>query len=252
MAGGAANDAVGSRAGQPVAPVATPAPQPTVVTKDGRKVRVVKKGAEAAKPSPVLKPAAQAAAPEETFDNYPDFVDWALNKVGAPAPVAQAYKMKGGSTEDSAEGIGEYAGQTHSTRAIGKELGVSGQTVSNWVKELSPKLKELELMHLVAKKADSKVAAPELVADLAPANEEGDAAIAEAPEDTTRGLAEEADAGGAAITRPRRGPSRFLDGLVEAPQRPRGGPARQRRGPASALSQTCRVCGRGLTSLNHT
>jgi len=46
----------------------------------------------------------------------------------------------------------------------------------------------------------------------------------------------------------RRGPSRFLDGLVEAPQRPRGGPARQRRGPASALSQTCRVCGRGLTS----
>lgn len=185
--GGAEVVPVGGAPGaQPPPTVAAPAPD-LKTTSDGRKVRVVKKGALT---TPAVAPAAASVpvnvAPEETFDNYPEFVDWALQKVGAPAPVAQAFKMKGGSTEDAAEGIGEYAGQTHSTRAVGKELGVSGQTISNWVKELGPKVKDLELMHLVAKKpAKAEAAAPELVADLAVANEDGDAIVMEAPEDTT-------------------------------------------------------------------
>ncbi len=47
---------------------------------------------------------------------------------------------------------------------------------------------------------------------------------------------------------PRRGPSRFLDGLATTLTRP-ARPARpQRTGRGSALSAVCRVCGRGLTS----
>ena len=47
---------------------------------------------------------------------------------------------------------------------------------------------------------------------------------------------------------PRRAPSRFLDGIAapDPPPLPAGG--RRRSGPRSALSSTCRVCGRTLTS----
>jgi len=47
---------------------------------------------------------------------------------------------------------------------------------------------------------------------------------------------------------PRRAPSRFLDGLVRVPQRTRAVARGPKAGKASALSQRCRVCGRGLTS----
>lgn len=46
----------------------------------------------------------------------------------------------------------------------------------------------------------------------------------------------------------RRPPSRFLDGLVRTPQRTRPAGRAARPGTTSALSQRCRVCGRGLTS----
>ncbi len=46
----------------------------------------------------------------------------------------------------------------------------------------------------------------------------------------------------------RRSPSRFLDGLVAAPDQGRPTVRRKQKGPTSALSQNCRVCGRGLTS----
>jgi len=45
----------------------------------------------------------------------------------------------------------------------------------------------------------------------------------------------------------RRGPSRFLDGIV-APAPPPAPGARKRSGRRSALASACRVCGRGLTS----
>ncbi len=49
---------------------------------------------------------------------------------------------------------------------------------------------------------------------------------------------------------PRRGASRFLDGLVSAASTPTSAPAardRARRRRGSAMAATCRVCGRGLT-----
>lgn len=47
---------------------------------------------------------------------------------------------------------------------------------------------------------------------------------------------------------PRRAQSRFLDGVVAAPAAPRASGGRSRRGKASALEATCRVCGGRLAS----
>lgn len=47
---------------------------------------------------------------------------------------------------------------------------------------------------------------------------------------------------------PRRGPSRFLDGMATSPERPTRTPRLPRPGRGSALSAVCRICGRGLTS----
>lgn len=47
---------------------------------------------------------------------------------------------------------------------------------------------------------------------------------------------------------PRRGPSRFLDGLVAAPQRTPAARPASRKNAGTALSQTCRACGKGLTT----
>ncbi len=46
----------------------------------------------------------------------------------------------------------------------------------------------------------------------------------------------------------RRSPSRFLDGLVAVAERPRASSRPGKKGPRSALSDTCRVCGKHLTS----
>jgi len=48
---------------------------------------------------------------------------------------------------------------------------------------------------------------------------------------------------------PRRAPSRFLDGIVAVPQQVRAAAkGKKKDGARSALSERCRVCGRGLTS----
>jgi len=47
---------------------------------------------------------------------------------------------------------------------------------------------------------------------------------------------------------PRRAPSRFLDGIVAVPQAAKPAARAGRKGAKSALSEHCRVCGRGLTS----